>query len=275
MRLDLIKDFKKTLELFFGLFVEKLNGNTNASLKQVILSQGELIFDRLVYFCCHKKLFDLHKGIYNCDSTKTFMVITQHQRNWTIDSSITTSTLDTTILIEELRQKYKPLKTASKQVVSCLVRQGETCIIYTGVLVNQNKDNQTFYIWAISLKEQVQSIDNIVIWNQQRLLNKQYYDKYVDLLDHNKLNLELGEYCQSLQIEYRTFQRNFKKYIGTSFYDYHIQNRLLESLYLLMFTNLSVNEIAFKCGYTNYHTFLKAFNKNQSYTPLQYRVFLE
>ncbi|MFD0701288.1 helix-turn-helix domain-containing protein [Myroides pelagicus] len=71
----------------------------------------------------------------------------------------------------------------------------------------------------------------------------------------------------------KTFKRKFKNYIGTTFYDYHIKQRLLKGLYLLFFTPYTVSQIAQFSGYESYKVFIRAFNKDQELNPSDYQLF--
>ena len=63
----------------------------------------------------------------------------------------------------------------------------------------------------------------------------------------------------------------FKKRLNTSPQEYLISYRLEKSTQLLRDTNLSVADIAARIGYVDTLTFSKAFKKNFSVTPAQYR----
>ncbi|WP_424769292.1 response regulator transcription factor [Paenibacillus sp. sgz302251] len=65
--------------------------------------------------------------------------------------------------------------------------------------------------------------------------------------------------------------RLFKKETGISLGNYIIQARIKAAKYLLETTNLSVNTIASKVGYTNYSYFTKLFKQEIDCTPNEYR----
>ncbi|MGL4585136.1 MAG: helix-turn-helix domain-containing protein [Flavobacterium sp.] len=274
MRLDLLKDFKTVVEQFLTKFIVELSGSINGQLEQIILVQGAGMIDKLLYFCCSKNFFGLKKGIYNCASNRDFVIITQNKKLWKTHSSTHLDSvlkLKNSLLISNLQTKYKQTKIPSKQVVSFIVDIDNLSVLFCGIVLNKDKQNQTFYIWAQEFITKANKVDNIVVWNDQRLMYKNYYQGYLDQRRLENADLSIKQYIHSLQFQTKAFQQNFKKYIGTTFYDYHIQDRLLEAVFLLMFTSLSVTEIAFKCGYDNYRTFLRAFTKNQGYTPLEYK----
>lgn len=274
MRLDLLKDFKTVVEQFLTKFIVEISGSVNGQLEQVIFVQGTGMIDKLLYFCCSKNFFGLKKGIYNCASNRAFVIITQNNKFWETHPSTHLDTVlkvKLSLLVSNLKTRYKQTKISSKQVVSFIIDVGSLSVFFSGIVLNQDKQNQTFYIWAQEFTTKANKVDNIVVWNDQRLMYKNYYQGYLDQRKLVNSDLSIKQYIHSLQFQTKAFQQNFKKYIGTTFYDYHIQDRLLEAVFLLMFSSLSVTEIAFKCGYDNYRTFLRAFTKNQGYTPLEYK----
>lgn len=276
MKLDLIKDFNATIEQFFNQFVDRLNGRVDDALEQSILSQGDFILDKLLYFCCAKKYFGLSKQNYCTSKYKGVLIIRQNNKHWTLSDSVSHKEVldaESSLLIEKLQRHYPGNKQNDKLVVSFLVQKKNSVVIISGININVSKNNQVFFIWRTKIKLSSNQIMSTVVWKQQRLLYKRYYLNYVELKKVDA-SLTLQQYSGTIDIPLKTFQRNFKKYIGTSFYDYHIQERLLESVNLLMFTSLSVTEIAFECGYENYRTFLTAFGKDQIYIPLDYRTLL-
>lgn len=68
------------------------------------------------------------------------------------------------------------------------------------------------------------------------------------------------------------FCRTFKKYIGTSPYQYLLNYRLIQAKNLLVETNLSVEQISDDCGFYSLGHFIKAFSKSTGgITPGKFR----
>jgi len=67
------------------------------------------------------------------------------------------------------------------------------------------------------------------------------------------------------------FHRVFRSYIGESVYAYRKRLLLERAIKLLLYTNDSITEIAFKSGYDNQASFNKAFKNLYAYTPSQVR----
>ncbi|MDM1378577.1 helix-turn-helix domain-containing protein [Myroides marinus] len=275
MRLDLIKDFSGVLQRCFSLFIESLNGKTVNALDDRALQHACFIFDKLLYFVCVNKYFGLNFKLYRNPNAKSFVVIKKQNAKWQGVDSIEQGEIPgvkPSEIIDWLKSTSSSDALSSKKAISHVIVRDSSAILLSGFSINISLNNQIFYIWAvrIKLKSIANENENIVIRKQQRLLYKKYYRDY-SLLKQEDSSISLQSYTQEIKMHPKTFQRNFKRYLGTSFYDYHIQNRLLESLLLLMFSSYSVSEIAYRCGYESYRSYLSAFNKNQKYQPLYYR----
>jgi AraC-like DNA-binding protein len=273
MRLDLIKDFSGVLNQCFSMFIESLKGKRVNALDHRTLQYGCFIFDKLLYFVCVKRYFGLNLKLYQNPKVKSFVVLKKNNSKWEGVDDIESDK----ILGVELCEIIDWLKTTSsfealnsKKVISHVIVKDSSAILLSGLSFNISLKNQIFYIWGLRISFKPIATDNIVIRKQQRDLYKKYYKDYSQLKQEDP-SISLQWYTQEIKMHPKTFQRNFKRYLGTSFYDYHIQNRLIESLLLLMFSSYSVSEIAYKCGYESYRSYLSAFNKDQKYQPLCYR----
>lgn len=67
------------------------------------------------------------------------------------------------------------------------------------------------------------------------------------------------------------FSTVFKKATGMTLHDYLLCYRLDRAKNLLMENQLSISQIAEKCGFKDIGTFIRAFKKKEKITPLQYK----
>lgn len=67
-------------------------------------------------------------------------------------------------------------------------------------------------------------------------------------------------------------QKQFKKYIGISPWDYLLQLRMTEGKRLLRTSDFSVHEIAWRVGFNDVSYFVQVFRNLEKITPLQYRI---
>lgn len=65
--------------------------------------------------------------------------------------------------------------------------------------------------------------------------------------------------------------REFKRYIGTTLNEYLILTRLNYSKELLKYTNMTVEQIAFSCGFHQVSHFINLFKSREKMTPLRFR----
>lgn len=68
------------------------------------------------------------------------------------------------------------------------------------------------------------------------------------------------------------FSRTFKEYMKISPLNYLIQIRIDESIKLLQKSDLSIGEIAFRCGFNDFSYFCKVFRKKMNCNPHEIRV---
>ena len=63
----------------------------------------------------------------------------------------------------------------------------------------------------------------------------------------------------------------FKKYTGTTFRSYLNQVRITKAKRLLCLENISITDIAIRCGFENISYFTQVFRKYTSFTPKEFR----
>ncbi|AMC92691.1 hypothetical protein AOC36_01405 [Erysipelothrix larvae] len=64
----------------------------------------------------------------------------------------------------------------------------------------------------------------------------------------------------------------FKKYKNQTFNDYLNSIRIRKAMYSLEQSNQRIIDVAFECGYSSEHTFIRNFKKVTGITPLKYRL---
>ncbi|MCD7819058.1 MAG: AraC family transcriptional regulator [Lachnospiraceae bacterium] len=88
---------------------------------------------------------------------------------------------------------------------------------------------------------------------------------------HFQEQLCLDDLSRKIGVSKYHLSREFKRYIGTPPNEYLIITRLNHAKELLKYTQQSVEEIAFTCGFNHVSHFISLFKKHESITPLQYR----
>jgi AraC-like DNA-binding protein len=107
-------------------------------------------------------------------------------------------------------------------------------------------------------------------WNEtdDEILNKAIIYLSANYIDPE---LSLSSISQELGISSRTISAEIKKHFNVSFKQYINNIRLNESRRLLKETNLPVNEIAYKVGFSNVTHFNRSFRQQSNCSPLEYR----
>ena len=82
----------------------------------------------------------------------------------------------------------------------------------------------------------------------------------------------LQDISKDLFLNYKYLSRIFKEKTGKSFNEYKLELKIASAKELLVRTNYSVSQIAYKVGYHNPNSFMKMFKKFTGLTPSQYRI---
>ena len=84
-------------------------------------------------------------------------------------------------------------------------------------------------------------------------------------------NPTLEELADKVSLSAKYVSRKFKKETSQTFSDYKIGIKMEQAKKFLSQTSLGIAQIAYKVGYENAESFMKAFKKNSGCTPTEYR----
>ena len=90
-------------------------------------------------------------------------------------------------------------------------------------------------------------------------------------LNHADINLSVTSIADELKIHQSYLSKIFKEQIGEGLLDYIHKIRISEAKKLLLNTDLNMEAIASKTGYSNIRTFMRTFKKYEGITPGTYR----
>lgn len=93
--------------------------------------------------------------------------------------------------------------------------------------------------------------------------------EYID--EHYLEDIKLATIADALHVNAYYLSHTFKKILGYSPIQYIIQRRLGEAQNLLLTTDLTITEIALRCGYNNSNYFQVVFNNMVGMPPGKYR----
>jgi len=97
-------------------------------------------------------------------------------------------------------------------------------------------------------------------------------DKVINYIEENyEKDLAISELAKIAGFSEYYFSRIFKKQTGFSPYEYIIKTRIVSAKVLLKSTNMSLREIAYKCGFSNESSFSNTFKKLTNMTPGTFR----
>lgn len=99
------------------------------------------------------------------------------------------------------------------------------------------------------------------------------YDAAKMIQNQYDKQLTIDDMVQNIPISKYHFIRLFKRLMGTSPYHYLTDQRINAAKTYLTTTDLSVNEIALKCGFTDTSNFIVQFKKHTGQKPLSYRQY--
>ena len=83
--------------------------------------------------------------------------------------------------------------------------------------------------------------------------------------------LSLDDFSREFGVSKYHLSREFKRYMGTTLNEYLILARLNHAKELLKYSPMTVEQIAYACGFHHVSHFINLFKKHEKTTPFQYR----
>lgn len=103
-------------------------------------------------------------------------------------------------------------------------------------------------------------------------IKNEYFKKLVEYVDQNFYkDISIQSLSREFVINPNYISQLFRKNTGMTFTDYVTRLRIDYSSELLKKTNFSIDEVAGKCGYTDYFYFIRVFKKITGRSPGQFR----
>lgn len=156
-------------------------------------------------------------------------------------------------------------------------------------LFNQNKcmeqykmENSTYYSMLLNI-ETISIQANLladIFYKYSHILGDSCDNHFFNLSKQIKRLIDDGfsselsvqAIAQSFYMSSNHLNTQFKEAFGQSIGKYIISVRMNHAMDLLRNTNMSIREIAFKCGYESFSHFVATFRKLHSITPRHYRI---
>lgn len=163
----------------------------------------------------------------------------------------------------------------------------ELYIIHDSIIVSKNSSDIVNHIYKIynmynSGKKMMEAVQSSYI---ARILGEFFRHQSIDESDkiliiekvvghieeNYSTDLTLNDLAAIAGLSEYYFSRLFKKQTGFTPHEYLIKTRITSTKILLKSTNLSLREIAYKCGFSNESSFSNTFKKITDMTPGTFR----
>jgi len=141
--------------------------------------------------------------------------------------------------------------------------------------MDSSKDIWVSFAFINSVLEKQSNIDFVKFSKLNKIKDEelQKLNEIKSLISNNEYEkiYTIEELSKSFDINKAVFQKGFKLLYGQTFYAYYLTQRINHAKELLVFSNLSIQEIAVKCGFSDYSNFFRNFQKVAGVSPAQYR----
>ena len=105
-----------------------------------------------------------------------------------------------------------------------------------------------------------------------KLPAEKLFQTYMDLISKRESEeISIEELAGKVNLNRTTLQKVFKEMYGLTINEYRTKARLQLAKNLLVSTELSITEIAGRCGYANASKFSEVFKKNEGLLPKDWR----
>lgn len=102
-----------------------------------------------------------------------------------------------------------------------------------------------------------------------------YIQTALDYIEKNYYrNICVEDMAEIVKVSLFHFTRQFKKAVGFSPYEYLVKYRMNKAKSLLLYTNMTIEEISTAVGFQDESTFIRAFKRLEATTPQKFRINL-
>ena len=109
----------------------------------------------------------------------------------------------------------------------------------------------------------------------KKSIRQEYQEKKRIILEHIYNNLDkkisISELAEIVNISHYHFQRIIKSLLGEPVGNFIIRAKIETAALLLNYTNIEIQDIAFKIGYENQSSLNKIFKQYYNISPTEYR----
>ena len=159
------------------------------------------------------------------------------------------------------------LRSNLKITEKCLGQQILSDVVHFVSKKENSGDNTVILSELEEQFEKYKNTENIDCTAYASVIRKLHHDIYESPETERSAEIE----SEKIGISQSYFRHLYRKYAGISFTADIISARMSMAERLLKNTTMNVNEIAEKCGYSDYSFFMKTFRKINGMTPSDYR----
>jgi len=109
----------------------------------------------------------------------------------------------------------------------------------------------------------------------KKSIRQEYQEKKIIIIEHIYNNLDkkisISELAEIVNISHYHFQRIIKSLLGEPVGNFIIRAKIETAALLLNYTNIEIQDIAFKIGYENHSSLNKIFKQYYNISPTEYR----
>jgi len=176
------------------------------------------------------------------------------------------------------RRIFKPIKDMFNRSKHGILFSRETIIeVMPRLMALTRITGIKYYLEFISILDYLAKSENQTMLSNSSAEKEDFHnsDKIKKVYEYIQENftktITLAEISELVNMSPVSFNRFIKKRTGKTFITYINDTRISFASRWLIDTNLSIGEIAFKCGFNNIANFNRLFKKSKKCTPKQFR----
>ncbi len=124
---------------------------------------------------------------------------------------------------------------------------------------------------SLVLETLIFKINNICGNEYKREISEDIRSGELYILENFKSKLTLPQVASYVHLSESHFSRKFAQRIGKSFKEYLNNVRFDYAKKLLVFSNMTVSQVCFECGFDDYPNFIRRFRQKNGVSPTEYR----
>lgn len=176
------------------------------------------------------------------------------------------------------RRIFKPIKDMFSRGKHGILFSKETTIrLMPRLMALTRISGITYYLEFISILDDLAKSESQKLLSNSSAIKEDFHnsDKIKKVYDYIQENftktITLHEISELVNMSHVSFNRFIKSRTGKTFINYVNDTRISFATRWLLETDLSIGEIAFKCGFNNIANFNRLFKKSKNCTPKEFK----